>query len=249
MAAPLWRPHRSAASTIQLTGRRSGEDSYEAIDGRRSRACRLASPTLTNERAATPGARVLRRVTKGHTAQQTSPTWSARPMGLAQKSRWITGQITRVGRGDGVAVVGLVGPRGAGRDLRRSATRFSHRRSRVTALGRGAAGARPDTRISASRAAVSSARVSKRTKTVPVRGFARALWTAGCACSVITRRRSSASERSGRCTRRRPGSAWRTVRLARAGFVIVHLSISVAPGTPGRWGRVAFAGCARRRCR
>ncbi len=96
----------------------------------------------------------------------------------------------------------------------------------------------PPAQIRASRVAVSIARSSKRTKTLPVRRVARALRTAGSACRVITRRRSSASERAGRCTRRRPGSAWRTVAGARAGLVIVHLAIWVTPGRPGMTGNV-----------
>jgi len=175
------------------------------------------------------------RCTKGHTAQQTSPTWSARPRGLAAQSRCTTGQSTRVGRGGRGAVVALVRPRDKGRDRRRSATRFSHRRSRATPRVCDMAGGCPGAQIRVSRIAVSIARSSKRTKTVPVRGVARALHTAGSASRVLTRRRSSASERSGRCTRRRPGSAWRIVAVAgaRAGVVIGYLAISVTPGRPG----------------
>ena len=206
-------------------GWRSWGDSYEAIDRRRARACWPLS--IKTARAAVPFARIPHRVTTGHTAQQTSPTWSARPMGLAEKSRCTTGQSTRVGWGDGVAVVALVRPRGAGRDRRRSATRFSHRRSRAAPRVCDAAGGCPGAQIRDSRVAVSIARASKRTKTVPVRGVARALRTAGSASRVLTRRRSSASERSGRCTRRRPGRAWRIVAVAgaRAGVVIGHLAI------------------------
>ena len=215
----------AGAIPVPPPGWRSWGDSYEAIDRRRARACWPLS--ITTARAAVPFARIPHRVTTGHTAQQTSPTWSARPMGLAEKSRCTTGQSTRVGRGDGVAVTGLVRPRGAGRGRRRSATRFSHRRSRATTIGRGVAGVRPLARIRASIVAVSIDRASKRTKTLPVRRVARALRTEGSACRVITRRRSSASERSGRCTRRRPGSAWRTVAGAgaRVGLIIVHLAI------------------------
>ena len=185
-----------------------------------------------------PCARVPPRVMTGHTAQQTSPTWSARPIGLVEKSKCARGQSTCVRWGDGVTVTDRVRPRDVSREGRRGATRFSHRRSRATTRVRDAAGVRPGAQIRASRVAMSIARGSKWTKTVPVRGVARALRTAGSASRVLTRHRSSASERSGRCTRRRPGSTWRIVAGARAGLVIGHLTILVTPGLPGMTGNM-----------
>jgi len=275
--------HRRPLSHVVVGLNCSGTAIRMAIKGRQLRGDRPSTVTsrpavVDHDCARRHAVRARpRRVTTGHTAQQTSPTWSARPMGLAEKSRCTTGQSTRVGRGGGVAMVALVRPRDMGRDRRRSATRFSHRRSRATPRVCDAAGGRPGAQIRDSRVAMgfahkvglyrtfivyetvtsTSIRVcamhggpnrtgcgtvglygqswspclspARRSgpRQSPSGGVARALRTAGSASRVLTRRRSSASERSGRCTRRRPGSAWRIVAVAgaRAGVVIGHLAI------------------------